>query len=200
MDGTDITRWRAANRVKQETLAIALGVSRVAISKWENGQCRPSKTMAFRLCDIMRRLHHDELGREVAFLAPLGQAKVLVRGTSLELVGLSAGFRSLWPDMVPYLNVKLRKYLVNEAATYCADNGLLQEARSGDLLMVSGVSHRLLDLGLPVQPEQRVRWHAIARRMDGELVHEVVYEDCAPSTPIGLERTLRLSDILETSA
>jgi hypothetical protein len=175
-------------------------VSRVAVSKWETGQCRPSRIMALRLCDVMRRLHHGQLGREIAVMAPIGQAKALVRGSVAELVGVSAGFRALWPEMVPYLNVRLRKHLVNEAALYLADSSLQQEARSRDLLMISVVSNRLLDLGGPVEPDMRVRWHAIARQMDGELVHELVFEVCDPASPVGIERTLRLSDMLETGA
>jgi len=200
MDGAAITRWRAVNRVKQESLASALGVSRVAVSKWETGKSRPSRTMALRLCDVMRSLHHDQIGREIAIMAPIGQVKALARGSSAEFVAVSAGFRMLWPDMLPYLNTRLRKHLVNEAALYFADTGLQQEARSRELLMISAVSNHLLDLGSPVQADIRVRWHAIPRQMDGELVHEVIYEACDPATPIGFERTLRLSDMLEIGA
>jgi DNA-binding transcriptional regulator YiaG len=36
MDGEDIKHWRSLNRIKQEALASMLGVSHVAVSKWES--------------------------------------------------------------------------------------------------------------------------------------------------------------------
>jgi hypothetical protein len=47
-----------------------------------------------------------------------------------------------------------------------------------------------------VAPDYRLRWHAIVRRLDGELVHEVIYEPCAAGTPVGFEKVLRRSDVL----
>jgi hypothetical protein len=62
--------------------------------------------------------------------------------------------------------------------------------------MLTGVSHRLLTFGPPQPPDTRLRWHAVARRIDGELIHEVNYEPCAPNTAMGIEKLLRRSDVV----
>ncbi len=62
--------------------------------------------------------------------------------------------------------------------------------------MVTAVSHRMSSIGDHVAPDYRLRWHAIVRRLDGELVHEVIYEPCAAGTPVGFERVLRRLDVV----
>jgi transcriptional regulator with XRE-family HTH domain len=195
MDGLEIRHWRAANRIKQDALAEMLGVSRVAVSKWESGQCRPSKTTALRLADVMGGLHVGAVAREIAMLAPLGQVKALVRGRSLRLSGLSAGFRALWPETGALLGKETRPFLINEAAAYAGSSNFLSDALRGDVLMVTAVSNRLMDAGEDVPVTDRIRWHAIARKIEGELFHEIIYEPCAAATPTGFEAVLRRADI-----
>lgn len=195
MQGLEIRQWRAANRIKQEALAEMLGVSRVAISKWESGHCSPSKTTALRLAEVMSTFHEGATAREIAVMAPQAQLKALVRGRSLKLVGLSAGFRTLWPETSTLLHTEIRPFLVNEADAYVGVSNFLSDALKGDVLMVTAVSNRLMIMGEDVPDDHRIRWHAIARKIDGELFHEMIYEPCAMSTPTGFETVLRRSDI-----
>lgn len=196
LDGEDIARWRATHRLKQAALAEMLGVSQATVSKWESGVWMPTRTMALRLSEVISGVHQGRLAIELACLAPQQQIKTLVRGASIQLVGVSSGFQNLWPETTELLGTALRDLLVNEAATYCNDSDHLREATAGEILMVTGVSNRLLGVGEVVDPDHRVRWHAIARRIDSELIHELIYEHCDPNTPVGFEKILRRSDIV----
>lgn len=196
MNGDDILQWRAANRIKQQALASMLGVTHASVSKWESGLSRPSKTMALRLAEVMSNAHEGRLAAEIAFTKPMQQIKALTRGRQLQLVGVSSGFRQLWPETAELLGKGMRDLLVNEAATYCNEKDYLREAIAGEILMVTGVSNRFLGVGEAVDPRHRIRWHAIVRRIDGELIHEMIYEPCDPGTDTGFEKILRRSDIV----
>lgn len=167
----------------------------MAISKWENGLCQPSKTMAMRLADVMSGLHEGRLATEIAFTSPQLQIKALTRGHNMQLVAVSAGYRAAWPDMVELIGKDMRPLLVNEAMHYTENSDYLKEAIVGDVLMLSGVSNRLLAVGGEVPEGFRFRWHTMVRRIDGELIHEMVFEPCAEGTQVGFERVLRRSDI-----
>lgn len=195
MQDVDLRHWRHVNRVKQEALAEMIGVSRVAVSKWESGQSRPSKAAALLLADIMGGVHNGKLAAEAIFLAPQQQIKALFRGRSMELVGVSAGFSFAWPEMLDLIGKKMRQHLVGEAQSYADGGDLLREAAAGELLMVSGVSNRFVNVGSVPDTDARLRWHSIIRHLDGELVHELIYEPCDPTTPCGFERFVRRSDI-----
>jgi DNA-binding XRE family transcriptional regulator len=195
MDGEDIKYWRAVNRIKQETLASMLGVSRIAVSKWENGQSRPSRAIMRRLEQVMSEKHNGRLAEEIFITAPLQQMKVLTRGRHMNFVGVSKGFLAAFPDMTQFHGMEMRPHMMNEALHYCEGSDLLKEASSGDILMLTGVSNRVLGIGGPVDEEFRMRWHTIVRHIDGELIHEVIFEPCAANTPTGFERVLRRCDI-----
>lgn len=172
-----------------------LGVSHAAISKWENGQSKPSKVMALRLAELMSGVQQGRLTAEMRFTEPQLQVKALTRGTSMELLTFSAGFKSLWPEMVDFKGKALAPVMINEAQLYLQDSDLLKDSIKGELLMLSGVSNRFLAVGGDVPQSFRFRWHAIARRIDDELVHEVVFETCDHGSPTGIERLLRRSDL-----
>ncbi|ESW61679.1 MAG: hypothetical protein Q27BPR15_05305 [Rhodobacter sp. CACIA14H1] len=195
VNGSDVIRWRVLHRLKQSALAEILGVSQATVSKWESGVSSPSTAMQHRLSDVMTGVHEGRLAIELACLAPQQQIKTLVRGTSVQLLGLSAGFKQLWPETSELLGKNIRDLLVNEAAAYCNEGDYLREAVAGEILMVTGVSNRLLGVGDAVDASQRVRWHAIVRRIDGELIHEMIYEACEPDTATGFEKILRRSDV-----
>ena len=195
MDGIEIARWRMTHRLKQAALAELLGVSQATVSKWESGVWMPTRTMALRLTEVISGIHEGRLAIELACIAPQQQIKTLVRGISVELVGISAGFKQLWPETSELLGKGIRDLLVNEAATYCNEGDYFREAVAGEILMVTGVSNRLLGVGDAVDASQRVRWHAIVRRIDGELIHEMIYEQCEPDTATGIEKILRRSDM-----
>jgi hypothetical protein len=62
--------------------------------------------------------------------------------------------------------------------------------------MLSGVSNSLLAVGSEVPGSVRIRWHTMVRHIDGEIVHEMVFEPCAAGTPVGFEKVLRRSDVV----
>lgn len=195
MDGEDIKRWRALNRIKQEALAAMLGVSHAAVSKWENGQARPSKVMLLRIQDVMTGAHQGRLAAEIAFTAPQQQMKVLTRGRHMQFVGASRGFLSVFPEFSELRGMEMRSFMMNEALHYCEGSNMLKDAVSGDVMMLTGVSNRVLSLGSDVSDDFRLRWHTIVRHIDGEVIHEVIFEPCAPNTPTGFENVLRRCDI-----
>jgi transcriptional regulator with XRE-family HTH domain len=195
VNGSDITRWRSLNRVKQSALADMVGVSQATVSKWERGTWEPTRAMALRLRDVMLGLHEGRLAAEIACLRPQQNIRALARGPRFQIVGVSEGFRRAWPQTSDLIGAETRRHLINEAAHYCDGSDYLREAADGELLMVSCVSSRILSLGDAPQEDLRLRWHAVIRHIDGELIHEMIYEPCAADTPIGFERLLRRSDI-----
>ncbi|MFU8865872.1 MAG: hypothetical protein ACNA7O_18330 [Rhodobacterales bacterium] len=84
---------------------------------------------------------------------------------------------------------------MNEAQEYAQDDDLLRDAIAGDLLMITGVSNRLLSIGGDVHEDFRVKWHAIFRRIDGELIHELIFEPEETGTPVGIKHVLRRSSM-----
>jgi transcriptional regulator with XRE-family HTH domain len=195
MDGEDIKQWRSLNRIKQEALAAMLGVSHVAVSKWENGHSRPSRIMALRLQDVMSGLHQGRLAAEIAFTAPQMQMKVLTRGRHMQLVGISSGFLSAYPEFDGFRGLEMRPFMMNEAEHYCERSDLLKEACRGDILMLSGISNRVVRVGSDVPAHFRLRWHTIVRHIDGEVIHEVIFEPCAADMATGFENVLRRGEI-----
>jgi transcriptional regulator with XRE-family HTH domain len=196
MNGSDIRRWRSTNRVKQAALADMVGVSSVAVSKWENDQSKPSKTVALRLAEVMAGMHEGKLAVEIAFTAPQQQIKALSRGLNMQLVGVSAGYKAAWPEMSGFIGQDMRPFLLNEALHYTVNSDYITEAIRGDILMLSGVSNSLLAVGNEVPDSVRIRWHTMVRHIDGEIVHEMVFEPCAAGTPVGFEKVLRRSDVV----
>jgi len=195
MNSEDIKRWRLLNRVKQEALAAMLGVSHVAVSKWENGHTRPSRLMAQRLYDVMSGMHQGRLAAEIAFTAPQQQMKVLTRGNNMQFVGMSKGFANIFPEFQDLRGLSMRSFMMNEAHFYCEGSDLLKEAIRGEVLMLTGISNRVLGIGSEVSDDYRLRWHTIVRQIDGEVIHEVIFEPCDPNLQTGFERILRKGDI-----
>lgn len=199
MNGSDITRWRSANRVKQSALADMVGVSQATVSKWERGTWEPNRAMALRLRDIISGVHEGRLTVELACIRPQQNLRALTRGTDFQILGVSDGFRQAWPETCDLIGERTRRHLINEAAHYCNEGDYLREAADGELLMVTCVSCRILSLGEDPQDHLRLRWHAVVRHIDGELIHEMIYEPCDASTPIGFESVLRRSDLAPVS-
>ena len=156
---------------------------------------RRSKAVALRLADVMSGLRAGRLAAEIGFAAPLQQMKALTRGKNLQLVGISAGYKAAWPEMTEFLRQDMRPLPMNEAQYYAEGSDYIKEADRGDVLMLSGVSNRLFVICGDVPEGFRFRWHTIIRRIDGELIHEMVFEPCGDSTPTGFERVLRRDDI-----
>jgi DNA-binding XRE family transcriptional regulator len=195
MNGSDIKRWRTAQRIKQSALAELLGVSQATVSKWESGAWQPCAAMARRIKDTIYAPHEGRLIIELACLAPQQQMKVLTRGTGFQLAGVSAGFDAYWPEMRGLLGANTRDMLMGEAADYIETTDYIAQALAGEVFMLTGVSHRLLRFGAPQAKDARIRWHAIARHIDGEMIHEVIFEPATPNAATGIEYVLRRAEV-----
>ena len=51
--GEVLKQHREACKMTQEFVAEAIGVSRQAVSKWENGKCMPDYSIIQKLCDVI---------------------------------------------------------------------------------------------------------------------------------------------------
>jgi len=51
--GPSVKRWRQVNRIKQEALALELGVSQSMISRWESGRAQPEGRERARLVRLL---------------------------------------------------------------------------------------------------------------------------------------------------
>ena len=98
----------------------------------------------------------------------------------------------LWRT-IKYEEVYLRAYAsVSEARA-----GIGQYLSFYNILMPTGVSNRVVRVGSNVPEDFRLRWHTIVRHIDGEVIHEVIFEPCAAGTATGFESGLRTNDIVQ---
>ena len=70
MYAESIRAYRLKCRMSQQTLADELGVSAVAVSKWERGQTQPGIQALTRMADIFGVTVDDLVGREPSTAAP----------------------------------------------------------------------------------------------------------------------------------
>ncbi len=64
---------RKSKNLSQEEIADRLGVSRQAISKWENGQAMPETTNVLKLCEILEVTPNELFGYEENQAQPMAQ-------------------------------------------------------------------------------------------------------------------------------
>jgi transcriptional regulator with XRE-family HTH domain len=70
MYADSIRAYRLKHRMSQQALADELGVSAVAVSKWERGQTQPGIQALTRMADIFGVTVDDLVGREPPVAAP----------------------------------------------------------------------------------------------------------------------------------
>ena len=59
MNGASITKWRERWRVTQAELADMLGVTRLTITRWENGAGFNERMLIYALRGLQRKLAQD---------------------------------------------------------------------------------------------------------------------------------------------
>ena len=75
----------------------------------------------------------------------------------MQLVGISSGFVSAYPEFEGFRGLEMRPFVMNEAEHYGERSDLLKEACRGDILMLSGVSNRVVRVGSDAAEHFRLR-------------------------------------------
>lgn len=182
-----IARWRRANLIKQSRLAAELGVSQQAVSAWERGLALPSPQVLARLRTM---LHEAEpLLAECAAVKGQSTVRALIDADGARLLEYSRGFEKRWGDFCRLKGECLEDRLVNEMQSVLS-SGLRAEIVSGQVVVMSGVSYRHVDVDLG-EPFLH-RWHVCFRRYGARVVGDMVFEQCEAHEPTGIDLVLRL--------
>lgn len=191
--GRRLRTWRRQNDLKQAALAQTLGVSQAAVARWERGLDMPAPERLGRLRTLMAGATHDELALERLFVSRQSAIRGLYDLDGVRLVATSAGFRDLWPDFSTLMERPMADHLIGELGGMVHGGDLGHDLRKGTLALVSGISERHTDL--EVDHAIRHRWHVCFRRYGARTVADVVYEACAPDSPVGIIDVIRLDEL-----
>lgn len=187
--GRTLREWRRINRIKQEFVAVTLGVSQAAVSRWENGHDIPSPTVLGRIETMMAGFHRDELRLERAIMDIQSSVRSLTRLDGVVLEATSPGFRALWPDFPLFVGRPLHDHLLNESAAFYGSADNRRDLRIGRIAYVRGASLRHLSIG---EGERMHLWTACNRRIGGEAFVEFIYEIAPPGTQPGIHEIFTL--------
>lgn len=85
--GERITELRQASNISQQQLSKALGISRQAVSKWENDQTSPDTINLIRLADVLNtEVEYLATGKKPAYTQPLDQVKIIEKIVEVEKI------------------------------------------------------------------------------------------------------------------
>ncbi len=185
--------WRRVNGIKQATLAEMLGVSQTAVSIWENGHDLPSAERIARLETLMADTARDELALERLFVERQGGIRALFDVDGVRLLAVSRGFHEVWPLTSELTGSFFIEYLVDEARRLASDQKYAQAILSGELVLASGFSERMTNLGIDqIIPHN---WHMCFRRYGARTVVDVVYEPGSGEQGSGIDDLVYLDDL-----
>lgn len=191
--GHQLRLWRRANNVKQQSLALDLGVTQPAVSRWESGTDMPSPMMMNLLHKMMFPI---DLGLRLDMRLVERQAamRALFDCDRFQLLATSAGLRRAWPQLCSLIDYSFADDIINELAPLVSDRVLNQQITRGEIVLMSGVSER--HLKLPVDEAIHHRWHICFRKTGARLLADVTYEPCPPNTPVGISDVMTLDSLL----
>lgn len=190
--GSRLRLWRRTNMVKQAALAHDLGVTQAAVSRWENGLDTPSARLMGKLEDLLT--NRDSLPLiERHFIERQAAVRGLFDIDGVRLLTSSHGLRQLWPDFAAMQDIALADYVVGELAALIHDAEYSRQIRKGEMLLVTGVTERHLDLD--IDHAVRHRWHVCMRPIGTKILGDMVFEPCAAATPAGIESVLNAHDL-----
>lgn len=178
--------------VKQAALAHDLGVTQAAVSRWENGLDTPSARLMGKLEDLLTNRDNPPL-LERRFIERQAAVRGLFDLDGVRLLTSSHGFRQLWPDFAAMEDVALADNMVGELAALVHDAEYARQIRKGEMLLVTGVTERHLDLD--IDHAVRHRWHVCMRPFGTKIVADMVFEPCDPAVPVGIESLLNANDL-----
>jgi len=191
---TDLKIWRKAVALKQDALAHLLGVTQPAISRWEAGLDMPSTALQVRLRDMMcpsgaaRRKIDDYVLRQKSALEALFDLD------GVKLLATSQGMQRAWPRFSALPDMRLIDHLIGEAASLLHHDDFVREIKRGEVAVISAVSDG--HISLPLDRNFRHRWHATFRSYGTRMVVKMGYEPCAADAPMGVEKIVRLQELL----
>lgn len=168
-----LREWRRLNRVKQDVVALNVGVTQAAVSRWENGHDIPSPLALQRLEAMMAAFDRDELAAERAIISTQSTMRGLFRLDGMVFKAASRGFAAVWPDFVSEIGTALEDRLINESARFLAVPENRRDMRLGRIAYVRGVSEQHIENS---GPGMQHLWTACVRKLRGEVYIEMVYE------------------------
>lgn len=182
--GAQLRQWRKTSNISQVILAQELNVTQAAISRWENGVDEPSP---LHLALIRQKIacHQTEEAIERRFISRQISPRALFEADGMTLIASSRGLQELWPTFSAMIGTSMADNMIGESAPFVHDADLSRMVRRGDLTMVTGVSHRHLDVMFD-EPFLH-RWHACTRRIGSRTLIELVFEVCEPDAHPGIE-------------
>ena len=190
--GLRIKAWRQAQQLHQKGLAHRLGVTQQAVSRWESGQDIPSAKMLAQLRSLL--VAPDPLDVERAFIRNQSTIRALVDIDGIRLVGYSHGYAAVWDDFLQVLGQPVEDKVINELQTFAGSQSLKHQIVKNELVMMSGVSLRHLDIDLG--PEFKHRWHMCFRKHGQKMFVDMLFEPCDQSLDTGIELMLRPDELL----
>lgn len=189
--GRRIKAWRLSQQLGQKELAYRLGVSQQAVSYWENAKDIPSVRILAQLRSLM--VTPDPLDVERAFIRNQSTVRALVDVDGIRLVGYSHGYSAIWHDFLQVLGKPVENKVINELQTFAGSQTLKHQIVKNELVMMSGVSTRHLDIDLG--PEFKHRWHMCFRRHGERMFADMLFEPCDQALDTGIELMLRPDEL-----
>jgi hypothetical protein len=108
-------------------------------------------------------------------------------------VGYSHGYAAVWDDFLQVLGQPVEDRLINEMQIFAGSDTLRHQIEKHELVMMSGVSLRHLDINLG--PEFKHRWHICFRRHGQKMFGDVLFEPCDTAMATGIELMLRPDEL-----
>ena len=184
-----LRNWRRGQCLKQSALANMIGVTQAAVSRWESGIDVPSLAVARRIEKLMRNEDRDAVAIERLFMERNTGIQALFDIDGVRLEGVSAGFRGFWPTFSKLLGCHFADAMVGESRIAVDERDIVKEIMAGDLVMISGVSLR--HLNITSDSEVIHTWHARFRKIGGRTFADIVYVPCDPNSSCRVTEIIR---------
>ncbi len=191
--GTKLRIWRRSNGIKQEAMAVALGVTQATVSRWENGHDIPSIEIARRIMDLIATQKRDELAIEDRFVERLSSVQAIFDIDGIRLQSASMGCERTWPLFSRLAGRAFESRMIGESRIILDDAVTRSGVIKGDVAMIVGVSTRHLDLAGDVPFKHR--WISRFWFHGHRVFATMAYEPCEDDAPIGIEQVFHLDDV-----
>ena len=188
-----IRRWRKASGLKQGGLAVLLGVSQAAVSRWENGIDQPSAAVYAKIRTLIGTPTFSQIGLEQAVISRMPGIRALVDLDGMRLLATSQAFKTLWPEVVTAEGERFADHLLDQTRDLYNDAAIMSAIRSNEIAMIAAVSDRQIS-GFGDQAFRHY-WAATYKKIGTRHLAEISYEACEPDAELGLRHILRVDEI-----